>query len=202
MKKFLSSCLFLLCSTCALQATPNEIVIFRHAEKSNQENFGANQHRHKFMQMLSPEGWDHAEQIAGLLSKRYSVGQDGTNKVLLFADRPSLFTSSRAEQTLIPTACAFHLPIITYYGKHNVDELVELLRDERLNGKNIVIAWEREGLNTLARRAVAMATDGEVDVDDYGNDDSYNKVGLITFNKGAATFRVINENELAKPIRN
>jgi hypothetical protein len=120
-------------------AQPAQVIIIRHAEEPRADSIH-----------LSAKGQRRAEALVSFFTADPRVTQHGP-PAALFAPRPRPNRSRRSEETLLPTANALGLTIQEPLHQEQYAELARrLLRNPRLRGKTVVIAWTHSSIPQLA----------------------------------------------------
>jgi hypothetical protein len=116
-------------------ATPAEVLIIRHAEKTS-----GTEH-------LSPKG----EQRAQALVELFAGSRFPTPNVIFAASPHHADGSIRSIQTVTPLARALHLKIHQDLDTHEVKELVStILNSAEYDGKVVLICWEHKRIPEIA----------------------------------------------------
>lgn len=120
-----------------LQALPAEIVVMRHGDKNDDED------------------WNHNLNTAGLKRSlalpQVLLGRFGTPGAI-FAPQPKAPNGGniRSIQLITPTAVAAKVNIDTQFGVGDEQKLAEaILSDRTLDGKTIFIVWEHQAIAEL-----------------------------------------------------
>jgi hypothetical protein len=151
------------------QSQPAQVIIIRHAEEPNGDSIH-----------LSAKGQRRAEALVSFFTTDPRVTQNG-RPVALFAPRPRPNKSRRGEETLLPTARSLRLTNQEPVDQEQYAELARrLLRNPRLRGKTVVIAWTHSYIPQLAAalgvRPTPKAWKSSV----------YDRAYVITFVRGRA----------------
>ena len=131
----------LLGAALAASAQPARVILIRHAEKPDDAK---NQH-------LSDEGRDRAQRVVKWLSEGKVLDTNGAPAALYAAAPTARGRSVRCVETLEPTALNLGLTIRTPYQADDYARLAhDLLHDETLRGKNVVVCWVHDYLPQFA----------------------------------------------------
>jgi phosphohistidine phosphatase SixA len=153
---------------------PHIIMIIRHAEKTGD----------KADADLSKKGYERAEALAKTFPAHFPRPD------YLIATKRSK-NSNRPVETITPLAKVLHEEIEAKYSDKEYDHLAhELLSDPKYAGKTVLIAWHHGALPELAKAL------GAKDAPDKWDDDVFNRVWEITYEKGVATWKDLPENAL------
>jgi phosphohistidine phosphatase SixA len=153
---------------------PHIIMIIRHAEKTGD----------KLDADLSKKGYERAEALAKVFPAQFPRPD------YLIATKRSK-NSNRPVETITPLSKVLHEEIEAKYGDKEYDQLAhELLTDPKYAGKTVLIAWHHGNLPELAEAL------GAKDAPDKWDDDVFNRVWEITYEKGTVQFKDLPENAL------
>ena len=147
-------------------ARPSEILLIRHAEKTEPKS--------DFH--LNDRGRARAQALPGLFTSRFA-----TPEVLFAARRSKL--SNHAFETIEPLAQALRLPIDDHLpdGKFAVLATL-LLTDPRYSGKRVLVCWHHESIPRLARAL------GATNAPPKWRDKVYDQVWRLRYAEGSVTF--------------
>jgi phosphohistidine phosphatase SixA len=155
-------------------AGPHIVMIIRHAEKTSEKTDAG----------LSKKGYERADALATVLPAHFPRPD-----FLIAAKRSK--NSNRSVETITPLSKVLHEEIESKFKDKEYNELAhELLTDPKYAGKTVLIAWHHGKLPELAKAL------GAKDVPDRWEDDVFNRVWEITYEKGAAKFKDLPENAL------
>ena len=162
----------LLGAVLAASAAPARIILIRHAEKPADER---DVH-------LSEQGRDRAERLVKWLIEGKELGTNGVPAALYAASPTARGKSVRCVETLEPTARSLGLTLRTPRLADDYARLAhELLKDESLKGKNVVVCWVHDYLPQFATALGVKPQPLKWRGDDF--DTAY----VITFPDGKAT---------------
>jgi hypothetical protein len=155
-------------------AGPHIVMIIRHAEKTGEKSDSD----------LSKKGFERADALATVFPAHFPRPD-----FLIAAKRSK--NSNRSVETITPLSKVLHQEIESKYKDKQYNELAhELLTDPKYAGKTVLIAWQHGKLPELAKAL------GAKDVPDTWEDDVFNRVWEITYEKGVAKFKDLPENAL------
>lgn len=144
-KSFVPSAVFLLAGISILasqraNATPAEVLIIRHAEKDRSGN------------ELSEKGFQRANALPRLFQDRADFVAYGKPAALFGFSPRKANGSIRGIQTLIPLSKVLGEEVRSQFRADQIEELVQaVLADRSLDGKTVMICWNREGLQEIAQ---------------------------------------------------
>jgi hypothetical protein len=125
----------------AARAQPARIILIRHAEKPANE----------LDPNLSAEGQVRAQRLTTWLSEERVSGPKSAPAAFYAPEPGGRGGGVRCRQTLEPTARHLNLPIHTPHRPDEYQKLArQLLRDNSLNGKIVVVCWPHTELPGLA----------------------------------------------------
>lgn len=132
---------FLIFTSAIAQAEPAQILLLRHAEKpeSGPE--------------LSDRGWERAKALTRFLRERVEFLNGGRPAKLIAMAPADMSSSIRAIQTLRYVSSEFGITIESEYSRYEFAEMLgDVMRDPALNGKLVIICWERKQLADIANK--------------------------------------------------
>ncbi len=139
---FIKAWLFCVClvSAGAGFAQPSAIIVIRHAEKPvDPADKG-----------LSDLGHRRAESLAAFLEKNPELKKAGQPGALYATALAKGGRGQRCQQTLKPLGASLSLPVQTPFKAEEGPDLArEVLADEKLKGKTVLICWTHEKMPDL-----------------------------------------------------
>ena len=168
----------LLGAVLAASAAPARIILIRHAEKPAEER---DVH-------LSEKGRDRAERVVKWLSEGQVLGTNGAPAALYASAPTAKGRSVRCVETLEPTARRLGLTIRVPRSADDYARLAhELLKDDSLRGKNVVVCWVHDYLPQFAAALGVKPEPRKWKGEDF--DTAY----VITFPDGKASLEYADE---------
>jgi hypothetical protein len=156
------------------KAGPHIVMIIRHAEKTGEKNDVD----------LSKKGFERAEALATVFPAHFPRPD------YLIAAKVSK-NSKRSLETITPLSKALHEEIEAKYKEKEFEQLAhELLTDPKYAGKTLLIAFQHGKIPDLAKAL------GAKDVPEKWDDNVFNRVWELTYDKGNVTFKDLPENAL------
>lgn len=144
-KAFLWGGLFLLIFSFAAYATPKNVIIIRHGEKSPGENH------------INVKGSERAAALAYYFSGT-PLYNDPPPTYIFAAATSTDYPSIRPIQTCTPTADFYGLALNIDFYPVETDKLAkEILKNPKYDGATILICWSHEHIPPLARALGAFA---------------------------------------------
>jgi broad specificity phosphatase PhoE len=157
---------------------PHIIMIIRHGEKPDDSESGKDPD-------LSKKGFERADALAKVIPARFPTPD------FLFATHKSK-NSNRPVETITPLSAALREPIDATFKVDEVDKISkEILTDPKYAGKTILIAWHHEEIPELAKAL------GVKNVPDKWDAAVFDRVWVVTYNNGVATWRDLPQKALA-----
>ena len=170
--------MLLLTLALAVNAQPARIIIIRHAEKPADERDP----------QLSEKGRERARRVVKWLTEGKVLATNGPPAALYAAAPTHHGRSIRCVQTLEPTAENLGQHIRTLYPADEYGRLAaNLLRDQSLRGKNVVVCWTHDYLPALAEALGVKSKIPKWKSSDF--DTAY----VVTFSEGQAVLHVTDE---------
>jgi len=172
----------LLFAACQVGAQPAQVILFRHAEKPEDQ---AEVH-------LSPRGQDRARALVSLLGRR-SRFTTNAPVAALYATRITKHEHSyRTGETLAPLSQELGLPVNTRFGTDDYGLLARsVLSQPAYRGKTVVICWTHHNIAELAEAL------GVKNPPPPWKDAVFDRLWLITFGKSGAVLRDLPQRLLA-----
>lgn len=156
--------IILLCLNSAIFfATPQTVIIIRHAEKTDDtQTVMFKRWKIKDSKPLSVKGWQRAEALKIFFQQDPKITKFG-EIFALFAPKPcenfnkpkpdDCYNSVRPIQTLTPLSELIHKPIQCKYSLDDKQFMIkEILHDKKYHNKCILIAYEHQNITDLAHK--------------------------------------------------
>lgn len=157
MKRLLLT-LLLACAAIPAFAQPREIIIIRHAEKPpDPDDKGLSELGRRRAASLVKFFTENAE--ATKLGKPVAVFATGLGKG---------GKGQRCQQTVAPLAASLHLPVQTpFKAEDNGDLAKQILSDEKLKDKVVLICWTKERIPELMAALGVRSVPGKLEENEY-----------------------------------
>lgn len=140
----------------AAWATPAQVLIIRHAEKSDTTPD------------LSPEGYARAQALVGYFQNNATVTKYGTPVAIYAMAATNQDTGLRPFETVKPLADALGMTVLSSYKKDDVWDLAaEVMSKSEYIGKMVLICWEHKMITPLAS-ALGVSNPGKYSGDEFG----------------------------------
>ncbi len=170
-------CLWLMAAG-ACFAQPSSIIVIRHAEKADDPADKG----------LSDLGRRRAESLAAFLESNPDLKKLGQPAVLYATALAKGGRGQRCQQTLKPLGVSLGLPVQTPFKAEEGPDLArQILADEKLKGKTVLICWTHEKLPDLFKAL------GVSPVPPKLQDEEYDAVYLITSAGDHLGFQIVRQ---------
>lgn len=163
--------LFLVLFFVTLEAIPAQVLIIRHGEKPPE---GIH---------LNVRGWERAYALVPFFQGREDLLVYGNPFAIYAMGQNREDTSVRPIETVRLLAETLKVPFITSYKHYQYPEMVqEILSRPEYEGKSILISWEHNSINDIAK-ALGVKEDLK-----KWKGDIYDRVYKLTFKHGVVKF--------------